>query len=253
MRQLFVLISLVVLPLSACATIKLGANVGDNLSSDNYRPLLQDGKEWHYRLEMRDEENPSIHITKNCREMVAGDTIVGGFHYFKHYRDSGDGELRSSDALWREEGRKVFVRWNRNAEEELMYDFGVKVGDKFPEDDYLQVSCIDTVLVNGQYFRRMNLGRAVWVEGVGSNWSLSYPFGQQTTDGKKRTLTACKENGVTIFTEEDFNASGIADGIKNFSAAKHHAPAIYNLRGHRLTGKPTKGVYIEDGRKKMGK
>ena len=29
MRQLFVLISLVVLPLSACATIKLGANVGD--------------------------------------------------------------------------------------------------------------------------------------------------------------------------------------------------------------------------------
>ena len=58
MRQLFVLISLVVLPLSACATIKLGANVGDNLSSDNYRPLLQDGKEWHYRLEMRDEENP---------------------------------------------------------------------------------------------------------------------------------------------------------------------------------------------------
>ena len=180
-------------------------------SIGDYRPLLQDGKEWHYRLEVRDEESPSIHITKNCREMVAGDTIVGGLHYFKHYRDSGDGELRSSDALWREEGRKVFVRWNRNAEEELMYDFGVKVGDKFPEDDYLQVSCIDTVLVNGQYFRRMNLGRAVWVEGVGSNWSLSYPFGQQTTDGKKRTLTACKENGVTIFTEEGFNAPSIGD------------------------------------------
>ena len=29
MKQLFVLLSLVVLPLSACATIKLGANVGD--------------------------------------------------------------------------------------------------------------------------------------------------------------------------------------------------------------------------------
>ena len=44
------------------------------------------------------------------------------------------------------------------------------------------------------------------------------------------------------------NAS-VPDGIMSLSSPSYSQPVIYDIYGRRLTQKPEKGVYIENGRK----
>jgi hypothetical protein len=54
---------------------------------------------------------------------------------------------------------------------------------------------------------------------------------------------------ITTMTQEEY----IATTVSSVRSQAQPQQDIHDLRGHRLTGKPSKGVYIEDGRKKMGK
>lgn len=122
MRQLFVLISLVVLPLSACATIKLGANVGDNLSSDNYRPFAQTGKTWETRVGWTEE---NVYCNR-----IDGDTLINGESWKKVYNFYAFPELNYSYyAAIRDVGKKVYAIAKGSSRPRLLYDFGLKVGD----------------------------------------------------------------------------------------------------------------------------
>jgi hypothetical protein len=54
---------------------------------------------------------------------------------------------------------------------------------------------------------------------------------------------------ITTMTQEEY----IATTVSSVRSQAQPQQDIHDLRGHRLTGKPSKGVYIEDGRKTVGK
>jgi hypothetical protein len=219
-----------------------------------YLPLLQDGKEWHYQLNMRSNVDFSP-ITKDLREWIDGDTVADGKTYWKHYCETvgavSDATILDRSLL-REEGKKVYVREvTKGAEESLLYDFDIKKGEQVM-DGWLTVQHIDTILVRNVYRRRIVFGKVVWVEGVGCNYTLSHPLGQNTTDGIDWKLMECYENGECVFTYDDFSAlSVIIEGI-GCAVVRHPKSCLrFDLQGRRLKEAPQKGLYIEEGRKKV--
>ena len=62
-----------------------------------------------------------------------------------------------------------------------------------------------------------------------------------------------QESGFFEYAEPDLVSLTIPDGIHAqgiTTTTPEESSRIFDLQGRRLTGKPTKGVYIEDGRKK---
>lgn len=216
----------------------------------DYRPLLEDGKEWHYTYYYRWDMDAME--TRFVCEHIDGDTIVGGVRYFKlyrHYEDDGAGSFGEKPELWREENYKVYTVRPNTGEEELMYDFDVSAGANTP---FNYVCSIDTIYTHDAYYRRFRLDRnLMWVEGVGSNWTLSYPYGVLTTTDFHATLLECRKNGEVIFTLDDFS-------LPANTAAGTHFPEnhktltdcrLFDLQGHRLKSPTRPGLYIRDGRK----
>lgn len=116
-------------------------------TAQSYLPILQDGKEWLFQLEMRSYEAPYSPVTKQLREWIDGDTIVGDVRYWKHYREDvayQSTETQTYRQLLREDGQKVYAKsMDNEAEETLLYDFGIGVGERF--NDLLTVDGTDVV------------------------------------------------------------------------------------------------------------
>jgi len=57
-------------------------------------------------------------------------------------------------------------------DEFLMYDFGLQVGDTFDLTTQYQVvlNSIDSVLIDGNYYRRFNFDQVSWFAGMNYNW-----------------------------------------------------------------------------------
>ena len=70
----------------------------------------------------------------------------------------------------------------------------------------------------------------------------------------KGRYTVTVENSHETFTGEfETEATGISDALRLNENEEMINNNIYNLQGQRLTGKPTKGVYIQNGRKRVVK
>ena len=69
------------------------------------------------------------------------------------------------------------------------------------------------------------------------------------------TLLSCYEDGVCIFTNDDFNAAPVVSGISETPSqtgmTTKQPTSIYDLQGRPLKQKPSKGIYIENGKKKV--
>ena len=147
------------------------------------KPFLQEGKEWYTRC---------VHYFLGeffHTERIEGDTILDGVAYKKLY----DGNV--VEGFLREENGKVFGKvgsyydaydtsdWSSH----LVYDFSLGKGDTTVSHDYfrLNVNTVDTILVDGEPYRRLGIGcysyyegdtdyskgniREYWVEGIGSD------------------------------------------------------------------------------------
>ena len=222
-----------------------------------YRSFLEEGKVWtyHYYNDMTGRE-----FYKSLT--IAGDTVIDD----KSYMRIVDVATGNYEYAIREDGKKVYciyANYESNGEK-LIYDFGLNIGDTFKLYDADEtvdpssratVVSVDTVMVDDRAFRALDvrIGNESWpnwwVEGVGSEFFLTTNY---FAVGNYYRLSSCQVNGETIFTLQDFQtALGIHE--QPYKYGRETPSAIYNLHGHRLTGKPTKGVYIEDGRKMVGK
>lgn len=76
--------------------------------------------------------------------------------------------------------------YDSNCDEEfLMYDFGLEVGDTFnlTSQDQILLESIDSILIEGVYYRRFNFEPLdwyagpdyYWIEGIGSSWGF-FPY-----------------------------------------------------------------------------
>ena len=86
-----------------------------------------------------------------------------------------------------------------------------------------------------------------WIEGIGS-----LLFGVSTTSpgvGAFTHLYRCVDGDRLFYQWDTIDAIDDAPRLMNNEEKNNEASAVYDLQGRRLTQKPTKGVYIQDGKK----
>lgn len=134
---------------------------------------------------------------------IQGDTILDGVEYMKlytfgetsqEYMGSGQDEFCSENYTYhglsyliRSENRRMYIRELYGSTEELLlYDFNLEVGDTLPDtftsnfNEYITISGIDSIEVNGEYYKRFQLqnsGSQYLMEGIGSQSGLFAPLG----------------------------------------------------------------------------
>jgi len=246
--------------------------------AQDYHPLVSEGKQWkEYNETARGYRYENTYA-------ISGDTVIDGEEYHKLYckttlydyslSETGERIMLNSAppvywaCLQEQDGRVYIYQYDRKR---ALYDFTLKEGDiAFEDNEYLQrVVNVDTVLVNGVFRRRLWLSECwksyshimedeagYWVEGVGGSRGLECPHGWFAIGGG-RHLTECLEDGVSIFTEEDFTAPPYKqDGISGMRPATQTTFGLsttFDLQGRPVTGKPRPGIYIRQGRKRVVK
>ena len=254
-------------------------------SSVEYRPMAQEGKTWETQI--------GLIMENCYDSKVEGDTLINGEIWKKVYNFIGrPQELdKTYFAAMRDVGKKVYAIAKGSNRPRLLYDFGLKVGQMvrcgvestnfgclldtdeqpdtlmgFPHIAYLRVERIDTVKAYEQEYRYFTLtlldrikqwmlmsDPVIWVEGIGSGVG---PFSPWTPFPTKEycMYTTCFIDKTNIFRFPWYpdNNQG-TDVIRSSSLYTNNGNVIHNLQGRRLSGKPEKGVYIQDGRKRVTK
>ena len=204
--------------------------------------------------------------------VLEGDTVIGGITY---KRLLSDGKYVCG---LREEDGRVYKRGNNS--EGLLYDFNAQPGDIFKNDEcsWMQVGQVRQVSVKGQNRRCLDMyyyscigdpeegeelvvigGYYVadyWIEGIGCT---GYPHNLFWFDiiGNYPLLVSVYDGDKCIFDIEEFG-SIVATSVRDIPKATNErnispdAP-IYDLQGRRLSAAPQKGVYIQNGKKKLVK
>ena len=215
-----------------------------------YKPFLEEGKVWTYHY-YNDFTGKEYYESLT----VAGDTVIGD----KSYKRIANVATGRFEYALREDGRKVYIKYPRDEKnkEELIYDFGLNVGDTFQPnwsdeaEDQATVVAVDTIVVGNRAFRVLDVRLNGydswinwWVEGIGGMEHLSTNF---PMIGNYYCFSSCQLNGETILTHKDVRTVGIRDQI--FMNGKERDTPLYDLQGRPLTDKPASGVYIENGKK----
>lgn len=218
-------------------------------AQENYLSLVEQGKKWTYRC--------NGHVYEfDYRYTLEGDTTVAGNDCLKMYSDNKDnkGEIRYEGALY-EENKKVYCFYPEKDEATLLYDFGCKVHDtlKIGNVDLISLS-IDTItgiICKGERYdfqaqlpeedESFVMGIVSWIEGVGATKDF---FNMLPLAGNYNSLVACEVNGEVLY-----QSSTAIQSVR--SRQPNDNGAIFDLQGRRLSSLPSKGIYIQNGRKRI--
>ena len=222
-----------------------------SFAQDDYRPLVEQGKKWTYH-------HDTYQYVYDYHYTLEGDTVVSGKDCLKMYSENKDdkGERQYEGALY-EEDRKVYCFYPGKDEASLLYDFGCEVDNVLHIHGVeLVTQAIGAIEVNGKNINRYDfqvqqtisdseetfvIGNMSWVEGVGATRDF---FSMLPLDGNYNSLVACEVNGEVLYQ----SATSI-QGIK--SNTLNNDGAIYDLQGRRLSSLPAKGLYIQNGKKRI--
>ena len=247
---------------------------------DEYIPFVEEGKTWYCGYNhpgVTTPPTPESPFGKfiDCIFTMSGDTEINGKTYkkvycqFKEYY--GDEEQHYYCAV-REEGYRVYIVEEEATEEQLIYDFShwgenvtltyndLKYGrDGGKRRERLLPGQVEFTVC--KYIGEdldLSYGAGVWVVGVGA--AIENPFAfeslyilyDEPRFGKHISVYTCMKDGKYIYID-DWRAShgspitAIEDriNIDNSSKSSH----LYDLQGRRLSTQPTKGVYIQNGKK----
>lgn len=231
--------------------------------------LVDKGKSWECLTEWPGME-AEAHVYA-----FSEDVTENGKTYSKLLKDG------SFFALLRQEGDKVFMVSDDYAggEEVLLYDFGLKVGEKFSftgeDSENLVVINVDSIKIGDRIRRRIifewerylpkdydaqsltvqddNVFEC-WVEGIGSVYGPVSPMIPFIIGASYYRTEKCLQDGSVIFTYSDFGADPYSSILNvpfvviHPQNEKEHQPT-FDLQGRRLDGQPTKGIYIRNGKK----
>lgn len=160
----------------ACMLCAIYVSAQAQTSQLDYRPFVEEGKTW--------ETHVGIILENIYGNVIDGDTLINGESWKKVYNYVESALNNNYYAAIREEGKKVYVIAKGSNRPRLLYDFGLKEGDKvkcgvegnafgcllyngenpdtllgFPFVSYLKVERIDTIEARGNVFRRFILSR----------------------------------------------------------------------------------------------
>ena len=253
----------------------------------DYQPFVEEGKIWDAQVGYIRE---NIFMNK-----IEGDTVINGETWKKVYNYSGFG-LSGGYTYYlalREIGQKVYAIAKGSNRPRLLYDFGLKVGDRvrcgvegnafgclrdtnekldtlmgFPVRNQLQVINIDTIHVSGTHTRESYLRRftfalldayreplamdheIIWVEGFGSIASPFSPW--QPLHQLEFFSVECRVGKTDIFTypyPTFYEILTSVTGTPQYKVAESRE--FFDLQGRHVSGQPQKGIFIQDGKKKL--
>ena len=212
---------------------------------ETYKPMLKDGRVWNcMEVHLNEEKNDTVireyriegtseidgHI---CYNLCLENKLVG------RYYEEGSKVFRLTDSGW-----------------ELLFDFSLSAGDATPrvEGVTLTVDEVKTVVIKGVprrclYYRFTTVGDAklCWIEGIGSSWFGPTYYYIVIGSLLSQKLLSVYDDDVCIFEANDFFKNGTT-GIFS-SLGEMEDGGVFDLVGHRLTGKPVRGIYIQNGKK----
>ena len=211
-----------------------------------YHPFAKEGK---------------VFIGDNKKYEMLGDTVICNKGYKRVFITQKSKETRYWGAT-RDEGMQVYIVKAGNNTEMLFYDFGDDnnyVLDYGREEAHVREAFV-WVTNSGDYRKlryavpydkNSDLQRAsafLWIDGIGN---MSDPFDPIYGDGD----FDCYEDGVCVYNfalleEMILNQS---TSIKAPSFSHSIRNALFDLQGRRITGIPSRGVYIKGGKKYVKK
>lgn len=163
---------------------------------------------------------------------------------------------------------EVQMPYLQSSESELLlYDFTLEEGDQYPTSsayDAIFVEKVENIVTDDAKNRKLfTLTNGLQLmEGIGCLNSRNGDFlyylyppevWRHNNDFFYNRLYEYKKNGIVVYKEYD----GLTDGISGISVRTEtrimEKDEYYDLQGRRLSGKPAKGVYIENGRKRVVK
>ena len=221
-----------------------------SFAQSDYRPLVEKGKEWTYRCK-------DLVYEFDYRYTLEGDTAVAGKNCLKMYSDNkyNKGEICYEGALF-EENKKVYCFYPDKNEASLLYDFDCEAGDTVKSMVVKEIST-DTIATEVKRYifepylisddgEKLNvlLGNASWIEGVGAEKDF---FDMLPMAGNYNSLVSCEVNGEILFKLPPLPPSGINPVERDFMSDD----VIYDLQGRRLRSIPKRGIYIQNGKKRI--
>jgi hypothetical protein len=246
-------------------------------SDEDHFPFAQEGKTWEMQV-------GGIKENDYCNR-IDGDTLIGGETWKKVYNYIAFRDLNYSYyAAIRDVGMKVYAIAKGSNKPRLLYDFGMKVGDKvkcgvegntfccllekgekpdtllgFKYVASLRLERIDTIETHGLQLRRFTLTlldpyerpmarNIIWIEGVGSFLSPFLPWTPAHQSDELQLLKRCSIDKIYISSNDDFYKNDETNDIQSNSYIGNES-GIYNQQGVKMVGKPQKGIYIQNGRK----
>ena len=226
--------------------------------------FLRNGKIWVIQVGYPID----LYSPNNIYCELLGDTLINDKQYLKYFIED------KYEGCFREEDRKVYYIGHDESEEKELYDFSLKEGDVFQGAYTLKEEY--TIRGRRDTYRVMEFGCSwgwainnYWIEGVGSLHDYPHhPFYMDKDDKciltvvgvyiDYRTMNPMPTGNFELYTypnslvDEYYNYcfSNWANIISPFQ--KNDTP-IYDLSGRQLQKKPTKGIYIQGGKKRIAK
>ena len=241
--------------------------------SEEYRPLVEEGKHWTYDnfMPLRPAEYDHYYFYN-----LKGDTLIAGKKCLKMYSENraNNNSVNYEAALY-EENKKVYCFFPGKDEATLLYDFDCEVGDTLRNIYGLKqtkavVKNIQTVDNGGKAIKTYTVHcydvmdenyteeyDIIWIEGVGATQDF---FGMLPLPGNYNSLSACELNGEKLYqtierdpTEKGYHKMGIEGKRWNYihyyfdEEGEHRDPYSYIVKGDTIIRRTTyKKLYYQD-------
>lgn len=226
--------------------------------SNEYRPLVEEGKHWTYDnfMPLRPAKYDHYYYYD-----LKGDTTIAGKNCLKMFSENryNDSVVRYEGALY-EESKKVYYFFPGQEESVLLYDFDCKVGDTlqiYSPNNYqvlvkdIQMEDNGGIAIKKYTLQLINYGEeyVLWIEGVGAMKDF---FAMVPKDGNYNSLKACEVNGKTLYqwiepdpTEKGYHKMAIEGKRWNYihyyldENGEHREPYSYVVKGDTVIRRTT--------------
>ena len=231
-----------------------GEDYGDPIDAA-YHTLLKQGRTWTRTTETEEADGDG-NVT------IKGDTIidcqpVNSYKkvyqkvYLKSSKLYGDNQYHYYGAMREENKKVVFIQPGDGYEQvKLLFDFSLNVGEVVETTEgKAKVISIDSVCSAGRRYRQLTVKSnttgtiAQWTEGIGGDMGILRSF---PTEEKEDAPLYVYDGEECIYSYA--NVTSIADNIHSLSCSYQPSP-IFDLQGRRLSEKPKRGMYIQNGKK----
>ena len=250
-----------------------------NGNRKSYVPFVEEGKKWycgytHTGSIASTPEDPSGRGI-DCIFTMCGDSLINDKIYKKVYcqfkKYYNDEEQHYYCAV-REENYCVYIIEEATMEEKLIYDFS-------RPEEIIRLTYNDYMYGRGMAKRRRGFlpgqyeysvctllgddlnyswGAGVWVDGIGAAlenpfaFESLYTFYEEPKLGEHVEVRSCMKDGEYVYIDDWRSAptepiTSVDEKIHFDNSMKDYV--LFDLQGRRLSDKPNKGVYIQNGKK----